>query len=314
VAPLDADFTFFGGLYRDARIVITDNVHIDVEDYASSGVYLDTTAVSAASADLRARVRVKNSGAAAQAVAVDTVVLRGDGSVQNRLSATATVAAGAAQELSAMATIANPHLWNGVAEPYVYSVYTELRVDGQVVDWVKVPLGFRFFSVDPEQGFSLNGKYLDLHGVNRHQDRLGLGWAIGAKEHAEDMSLIREMGANIIRLSHYEQAEVFHDLADNFGLVLWAEIPLVNAITDSAAFTTNARQQLTELIRQNYNHPAILFWGIGNEQQVDIEEEIAGRHQRDDSPGDMAADDFRAALRVGIGETEQPPHAPGESN
>ena len=138
-----------------------------------------------------------------------------------------------------------------------------------MVDVVSVPLGFRFFSVDAAQGFSLNGQYLDLHGVNRHQDRLNMGWAITNAQHDEDMALIREMGANVVRLSHYQHADYFHDLADRAGIVLWAEIPLVNDITDSAAFTANARQQLTELIRQNYNHPSVLFWGIGNEQRAD---------------------------------------------
>jgi len=269
VPPLDADFTFFGGLYRDAHVLITDNVHIDTEDSASSGVYLDTTAVTAASATLGARVRVKNSGATAQMVTVDTVVVRADGNLQTRLTATGTVQPGATQELAATATIANPHLWNGVADPYLYSVTAELRVAAVVTDWVTVPLGFRFYAVDAAQGFSLNGQYLDLHGVNRHQDRLGMGWAITSAQHDEDMALIREMGANIIRLSHYQQADYFYDLADKAGVVLWSEIPLVNSITDSAAFTANARQQLTELIRQNYNHPSILFWGIGNEQRSD---------------------------------------------
>ncbi|MBC8131621.1 MAG: beta galactosidase jelly roll domain-containing protein, partial [Deltaproteobacteria bacterium] len=269
VAPLDADFTFFGGLYRDVHMLITDNVHIDTEDYGSSGVYLDTTAVTAASANLRARVRVKNGGTAAQAVAVDTVVVRADGTVQTRLSATATIPPGAIQELSATATIANPHLWDGAADPYLYGAYVELRVASQVTDWLKTSLGFRFFAIDAAQGFSLNGRYLDLVGVNRHQDRLGMGWAITTREHDEDMALIREMGANIVRLSHYQQAEYFHELADKAGMVLWAEIPLVNSITDSVAFTSNSRQQLTELIRQNYNHPSVLFWGIGNEQRTD---------------------------------------------
>jgi beta-galactosidase len=269
VPPLDADFTFFGGLYRDAHLLITDNVHIDTEDSASSGVYLDTTAVSATSASLRARVRVKNSGTAAQTVTVDTVVVRADGNVQTRLTATDTVAGGATLELVASATIANPHLWNGVVDPYLYSVTAELRATAAVTDWVTVPLGFRFYAIDAAQGFSLNGQYVDLHGVNRHQDRLGMGWAITPAQHDEDMALIREMGANIIRLSHYEHADYFHQLADKVGVALWAEIPLVNSITDSAAFTTNARQQMTELIRQNYNHPSILFWGIGNEQRSD---------------------------------------------
>ncbi|HEX6765164.1 MAG TPA: glycoside hydrolase family 2 TIM barrel-domain containing protein, partial [Polyangiaceae bacterium] len=202
-------------------------------------------------------------------VAVRTVIVRADGSVASELAATGTVAAGMTSVLSATATIANPHLWNGIADPYVYQAYAEVRVGTTLVDWVNVPLGFRFYSVDPAQGFLLNGRYLDLHGVNRHQDRLGMGWAITNREHDEDMALIREIGATVIRLSHYEQSQYFHELADRAGIALWAEIPLVNAITDSAAFRNNATQQMTELIRQNYNHPAILFWGIGNEQRSD---------------------------------------------
>ena len=269
VAPLEADFTFFGGLYRDAHVLITDPVHIDVLDYASSGVYLDTTEVTSASAKLRARVRVQNDGAAAQAVTVTTVLVRVDGRVEATLSATGSVAAGKAQEFASSNTIVSPHLWQGTEDPYLYTAYVQVQAGSTLTDWVRAPLGFRSFSVDPAQGFSLNGKYLDLHGVNRHQDRLNLGWAITNKEHDQDMALIREMGATVIRLSHYEQAEYFHDLADRAGVVLWAEIPLVNAIGSSSAFTTNAVQQLTELIRQNYNHPAIIFWGIGNEQRSD---------------------------------------------
>jgi beta-galactosidase len=269
VAPLDADFTFFGGLYRDVRLVATNALHVDMLDFASSGVYLDTTNVSAASANLRARVRVTNNDAASQSVAVRTVVVRADGSIESELSASGTVAPGSTSVVSATATIANPHLWNGVADPYVYQAYAEIRVGTSVSDWVKVPLGFRFYLITPTQGFSLNGRYLDLHGVNRHQDRLNMGWAIGAAQHDEDMALIRELGANVVRLSHYQQSQYFHDLADRYGIVLWAEIPLVNSITDSAAFRSNATLQLTELIRQNYNHPSILFWGIGNEQRSD---------------------------------------------
>ena len=269
VPPLSADFTFCGGLYRDVHLLITDNVHIDVEDFASSGVYLDTTSVTSTSASLRSRIRVRNSGTAAQAVTVNSVVVRTDGTVQSRLSATGTVPPGTTQELAATAIISNPHLWNGVADPYVYTVYAELHVGTQVTDSVTTPLGFRSFTVDAARGFSLNGQYVDLHGVDRHQDRINMGWAITNKEHDEDMALIQEMGANIVRLSHYQHAEHFHDLADHAGIVLWAEIPLVNGVTNSAAFTANARSQLTELIRQNYNHPAILFWGVGNEQRVD---------------------------------------------
>jgi beta-galactosidase len=269
IAPLDADFTFFGGLYRDVNLVLTDPVHIDVQDFASAGVYFDVTDVSAASASLTARTRVRNDADGPREVVVTTAVVRVDGSVAARLSATATVEPAATVELAATGTLTQPHLWDGRADPYVYTVHTELSSGGQLVDTVAQPLGVRSFAVDASTGFSLNGKYLDLHGVNRHQDRLGLGWAISEREHDEDMALIREMGATAIRLAHYEQAQYFYDLADRAGIVVWAEIPLVNAITNSAAFTANARQQLTELIRQNYNHPSIVFWGIGNEQRSD---------------------------------------------
>jgi beta-galactosidase len=269
VAPLNADFTFFGGLYRDVHVVVTEPVHVDALDFGSSGIYATPTNVSATSAMLGTGVRVRNAQTAAQAVTVDTVVVRADGSIAARLSATGNVAAGASSLLSATAAIPSPHLWNGVADPYLYTVFAEVRVGGTVTDVGSVPLGFRFYSVDAAQGFSLNGQYLDLHGVNRHQDRLNMGWAITNAQHDEDMALIRELGANVVRLSHYQQAEYFHDLADRAGIVLWAEIPLVNEITASTAFTNNARQQLTELIRQNYNHPSVLFWGIGNEQRTD---------------------------------------------
>jgi len=269
VAPTSADFTFFGGLYRDVHVLITDPVHVDAMDFASAGVYVSATNVSAASASLKAVVRVRNDQAAAAAATVDAVVVRADGSIATRLLAGGNVAAGATSPLTLIGTLANPHLWNGVADPYVYTVYAEVRVAGAVTDVVSVPFGFRFFSVDAAQGFSLNGQYLDLHGVNRHQDRLNMGWAIGDAQHDEDMALITEMGATFVRLSHYEHAEHFHDLADRAGIVLWAEIPLVNENANTTAFINNAVQQMTELIRQNFNHPSVLFWGIGNEQRAD---------------------------------------------
>jgi beta-galactosidase len=269
VAPLSADFTFFGGLYRDVHVLVTDPVHVDALDFGSAGVYVSATGVSAASATLMANVRIRNDQAAPVDVSVDTVVVGADGAVAARLSASATLAAGATSSLPASVAVANPHLWNGVADPYLYTVYAEVSAGGVVTDVVPVPFGFRFYAVGAADGFSLNGQSVDLHGVNRHQDRLNMGWAITDAQHDEDMALIRELGANFVRLSHYENAEHFHDLADRAGIVLWAEIPLVNENTNSVAFIDNAVQQMTELIRQNYNHPSVLFWGIGNEQRSD---------------------------------------------
>jgi beta-galactosidase len=269
IAPLDADFTFFGGLYRDVHLIVADPLHIDLQDFGSPGVYLDVSDVSAASATLSARTRVRNDSAAAREVVVTTVVVRADNSVAARLPAAATLEPGTTLELVATGTLSEPQLWNGLENPYVYRVHTELRSGMELLDLVSEPLGVRSFAVDASAGFFLNGKYLDLHGVNRHQDRQGLGWALSESEHDEDMALIQELGANAIRLAHYQHAQHFYDLADRTGMVVWAEIPLVNAISGSAAFTDNARQQLTELIRQNYNHPAITFWGVGNEQRTD---------------------------------------------
>jgi beta-galactosidase len=267
VPPLSGDFTFFGGIYRDVSLFVTDKLHVDVEHSASSGVYLDTSAVTASSATLRSRVRVRNNRSAAETVTVDTVVVDAMGTVAGRLSASGSVAAGATSELAATSTFTSPHLWNGVTAPYLYTAFAEVRSGGTPVDWVAQPLGFRSFTVDAARGFTLNGAYLDLHGVNRHQDRLNMGWALGKAQHDEDFALIREVGANTVRLAHYPHAEYVYDLTDRLGLVTWAEIPLVNAITDSTAFTNNAREQLLEMIRQHYNHPSIVFWGLANEER-----------------------------------------------
>ncbi|HXU00738.1 MAG TPA: glycoside hydrolase family 2 TIM barrel-domain containing protein, partial [Polyangia bacterium] len=225
--------------------------------------------VTATTAQLSMGARIRNDQTTAQQVTLDTVLVRADGSIATRRTVTNNVTPGSSPLILSVMGFPDPHLWNGVADPYLYTVYAEVRVGGAVTDVVAVPFGFRSFSVDAAQGFSLNGQYLDLHGVNRHQDRLNMGWAIGDAQHDEDMALIREMGANFVRLSHYEHAEHFHDLADRAGIVLWAEIPLVNENTNSVDFINNAVQQMTELIRQNYNHPSVVFWGIGNEQRSD---------------------------------------------
>jgi len=269
VPPLSADFTFFGGLYRDVHLVTTDPLHVDVEDFASSGVYITTTNVSATSADLSARVRVKNAGGFPANADVSLALVDARGVFVQRLSAKAYIDAGMTGEVTLTGTVATPHLWNGRTDPYLYTAYVEIGHDGTVTDVVSQPFGFRSFAVDPDAGFSLNGQPYDLHGVNRHQDRIDMGWAITNREHDQDMALIVEMGATAVRLAHYQHAQHFYDLCDQNGIVAWAEIPLVNAITASQAFTDNAHQQMTELIRQSFNHPAIVFWSVGNEQRSD---------------------------------------------
>jgi beta-galactosidase len=269
VPPLTADYTFFGGLYREVRLITTDALHIDLLDRASPGVYLRASEVSAASANVSARVRVTNSSPIATHATVALTLLDAAGSEAARLVSEADVAASATSEVVLSGALANPRLWDGKRDPHLYTARVEVGQGGVVTDSLTQRFGVRSFAVDAATGFTLNGRALDLHGVNRHQDRLDRGWAIGTAEHDEDMAFIRELGATAVRLAHYQQAQYFYDLCDQEGLIVWAEIPLVDAITSSPAFGDNARQQLTELIRQSYNHPSIAFWGFGNEQRTD---------------------------------------------
>lgn len=265
IPPLSADFTFFGGLYRSVRLVTTDPLHLRMSDYGSSGVYLRQSNVSAGAATIQVRSKVSNDYTTAKNVTVNTVIVDAANTVVATLMTNRALAANTGDEIVQTTTLSNPHLWDGRRDPYLYRVYVEIKDGSTVADLIAQPLGIRSFAIDANQGFFLNGHYLDLRGVGRYQDRLNKGWAISTADHDEDMHLIQEIGATAIRLAHYQQDSYFYDLADRNGMILWTEIPLVNSITNSTAFTDNARQQLTELIRQNYNHPSIVFWGIANE-------------------------------------------------
>lgn len=272
VPPLSADYTFFGGLYRKVSLLATDALQIRTMDDAGPGVYVRQRAVSTTSATVDVTTKGWNNSGSTRNVAVRTVITDATGAVvADTTSAVGAVATASGFQTVQTVTIANPRLWRGKDDPHVHAVTVEVHdtASGAVTDAVTEPLGLRGFSVDANAGFFLNGSHLSLHGVNRHQDRLNLGWAIGAAEHTQDFDLMDEMGVNALRTAHYQQAQEVYDLADQRGYVVWVEIPLVNSITQSAAFTANARQLLRELIKQNYNHPSICFWGIGNEQRTD---------------------------------------------
>jgi beta-galactosidase len=168
-------------------------------------------------------------------------------------------------------TVRHPHLWSGVKDPYLYRVVMTVRdAKGNVLDRVEQPLGIRTMTLDPDRGFLLNGESLPLRGASMHQDRPIKGWAISAADQREDFDLLGDLGGNAVRLAHYQHDQYSYDLADTRGIVVWAEIPVVHQVSfdgspASEALTANARQQLTELIRQNYNHPSIAVWSLGNE-------------------------------------------------
>jgi beta-galactosidase len=265
--PLSGDFNMDGGLYRHVNLVVTDPLHISLTDYASPGVYLQQTNVSAASADLQVTTKVQNDNLASRQATIVANIFDGAGKFMHALTSNVMLEAGAGVDVVQNTTLATPHLWNGRSDPYLYRVSVQVTDSnsGAVVDHVEQPLGFRYYRVDPSNGFFLNGQYLNLHGVSFHQDRQGKGWAISDADQAEDVSLIMEIGATFVRLSHYQHPPKTYDLLDVSGLVAWSEIPLIDNVTDTSAFLDNAKEQLREMIRQNYNHPAVLFWGMFNE-------------------------------------------------
>ncbi|WP_027345754.1 glycoside hydrolase family 2 protein [Hamadaea tsunoensis] len=270
VPPLSADYTFFGGIYRNVSLQVTDPLCVRMLDNAGPGLFVRTTALSAASATVEVKSSGWNNGTTTRAVSVRAVVTDAAGNiVADATTAPQNVAAAAGFTTTQTITIANPHRWQGKADPYLYNANIEIRDGSTVTDAVTERFGLRTVTIDPVNGLFLNGVHVPLHGVNRHQDRLGRGWAINDPEHTTDFDLMDEMGVNALRTAHYQQDQKVYNLADERGYLVWAEIPLVNSVTNSAAFTANAQQQLRELIRQNYNHPSIVVWGIGNEQAAD---------------------------------------------
>ena len=269
VMPLVGDFNIYGGIYRNVSLVVTDQACISLQDYASPGVYLTQKNVTRERADVEARVLLSNAGKSGEAV-VRLAVKEGT-KVVFQEDRTLTLPA-QTTEVSIPFTLRNPRLWNGRQDPFMYQAEVTLLQQGKVLDCVVQPLGLRYYRVDPNQGFFLNGRHLALHGVCRHQDRAELGNALRRQHHEEDMDIMLEMGVNAMRLAHYQQAEDMYDLTDEAGVIVWAEIPFVGpggyadkGFINLPAFKENGRQQLKELIRQNYNHPSICVWGLFNE-------------------------------------------------
>jgi beta-galactosidase len=234
IIPHSGDFTFFGGLYRRVSLVVADAVQVDLMDHASPGVYLRQDKVTAEIAEVGARVKLANHESRPAALSVRVSVKDAAGREVQRAEAPAALAGGARGELTLPLVIREPRLWNGRADPHLYSVLVEVSAGGVVRDAVTQPLGLRFFEVDAQRGFLLNGRHLDLRGASRHQDRPGKGWAISDDDDREDFALMMEMGCTAIRVAHYQQSPLWFRLADEKGAVLWAEIPFVDVLQQRA--------------------------------------------------------------------------------
>lgn len=268
VYPQMADFTFYGGIYRDVNIIITDNVHFDLMDYGSCGIYVIQEEVTKEKASLVIKSKLVNDSEEEKKVRLWADIFDAEGTKITYAAKEVLLAKGETKEVEMPALIQNPTLWNGRKNPYMYNAKVSMVSFNDTVDELSIPFGVRYFSVDAEEGFFLNGKHLALNGVSRHQDRKDMGWAITHKEQEEDMELIKEVGATSIRLAHYQHNQYFYDLCDKEGMVVWAEIPFISVMSKNELEGINAKQQMIELIRQNYNHPSIMFWGIQNEIQI----------------------------------------------
>ncbi len=265
IPPLEADFTFYGGIYRDVRLITTDPLHIDVLDHASPGVFVDTPRATAREAVVRVRGAVVNRSSAARRLRVTHRILDPDGREVAVLQSPLQAAPGARAAFAAeSAPIQQPKLWSP-SRPRLYRLVSEVAEDGRPLDRVEVAFGVRWFAFDAQRGFFLNGEPLRLDGSNRHQDGAGRGNALTDAEHRRDIALVKQAGFNFLRLAHYPQDPAVLDAADAAGLVIWEEIPIVNMITPSARFADNAERMLVEMIRQHYNHPSVLIWGYMNE-------------------------------------------------
>ena len=250
VYPQMADFTFYGGLYRDVNIVCVSETHFDLEYYGGRGVVI-----------------TPKKGESGWDVEIETYVTAlKDGDVVSYTvfdKEGAEVASATSSETRATLAIGEAHLWHGRRDPYLYTAKVAIVRDGEEIDAVSSRFGCRTFEINPDRGFILNGEEYPLRGVSRHQDRLGIGNALLPEHHKEDMELICEMGANTIRLAHYQHDEYFYDLCDEYGQVIWAEIPYISRHMPGGR--ENTVNQMKELVIQNYNHPSIVVWGLSNE-------------------------------------------------
>lgn len=252
VYPQMADFTFYGGLYRDVNIIAVSESHFDLDYFGGPGIKV-TPKIEENDADVEVEVYITNPKSGQE---LSYTIFDNEGNEVAKSSVPVS-------ETSTTFNIKDVHLWNGKKDPYLYTAEVLLKENDEVIDNVSTRFGCRTFKIDPEEGFILNGEKYPLRGVSRHQDRWGYGNALLPEHHREDIDLICELGATTIRLAHYQHDQYFYDLCDERGLVIWAEIPYISKHMPNGR--ENTISQMKELVTQNYNHPSIVVWGLSNE-------------------------------------------------
>ena len=267
IPPLSADFTFFGGIYRDVYLQFMNPVHIATNDYASSGVYIRTPEVNNSAASVEITTLLTNDMPQATEIRVENIICDADGKEVKKTQAEVKLAAGETKtDISKKIKIDSPRLWD-IDDPYRYMVYTRIldKRKGTLLDEVVNPLGLRWFKFDSEKGFFLNGKGRKLIGTARHQDYFQKGNALRDELHVQDVLLLKEIGGNYLRVSHYPQDPVIMEMCDKLGIVTSVEIPVVNAVTETEEFLHNSVEMAKEMVRQDFNRPSVMIWGYMNE-------------------------------------------------
>ncbi len=269
VMPYVGEMKLYGGIYRDVELIVTNKNHISLTDYSSDGVYITQKSLSSEMAELETKVLLEGRSGSN----IDTQVnFYSDSTLVSSVSDRVQIESNGRAEIIIPSTISNPRLWNGTIDPYLYRVEVKTTDNIGEGDLVECSFGLRTVEVNREDGFILNGEPYELKGVTKYQDRSGVGSAVSAVNNLEDMQIIEEMGANAIRMLYGPQSEQVFDLCDRAGMVVWSELPLIGGehfmgkgFVDSYSFRLNGERQLMEMIKQNYNHPSIAFWGIFNE-------------------------------------------------
>jgi len=267
ITPISADFTFWGGIYRDVWLVSTPEQHFRMDNMGSDGVFVSTSEVNGQRGKIQVKGEVTNDAETSVTLEVQNQIYSPQGDLLQTRKQKVKLKAGETREFGYVSdVIANPDLWSPET-PSLYKVKTQLLnpKTNEVIDEKTNKVGFRWFAFDGNKGFSLNGKPYKLRGVNRHQDQAPVGVALDDEAHRRDIRLIKELGCNFIRISHYPQDDAIVEMCDELGLLAWEEIPIINIVPDTPGYADNCELNLREMIRQHYNHPSIIAWGYMNE-------------------------------------------------
>lgn len=275
IAPItnQGDFTKMGGIYRNVKLIVVDPIHVSLTDFGSSGVYITPKIFENGGVKLSVRTKITNSLPKNQKVTITTRIIDADGICTAGTCLDKELYANTENEADISLNIENPILWNGRKNPYLYTAEISILQNGKEIDSIVQSFGIREYKISSETGFYLNGEHLDLHGVNYHQDGFENGWAMTNDQRERDYNIMLDMGCTCVRMAHYQHDQFEYELCDRLGISVWTEIGLINRISKNEEppyviadkMKDNLKQQLSELICQNYNHPSIIVWGISNE-------------------------------------------------